>query len=78
MRLKTRVFGLTLLTTDVDGKANLDIPEFTLLRFSGVRTRVKVKGPFGVTLSKTKGWVLTPFEVKSGPIQGEATINGGS
>ncbi len=41
-----------------------------------IRTRTKVKGPFGVTLAKTKGWLLTPFDIQSGPIRGKITVDG--
>jgi hypothetical protein len=77
VKLKTKIFGMPVFTTEVDGKASVDVPSFTLLSFSGVRTRTKVKGPFGITLGKTKGWVLTPFDVTSGPIHGDGTIDGG-
>lgn len=78
MKLATKIFGLPLLTTDADAVADVDVPPFTLLHFSGIRTRAKVKGPFGITLAKTKGWLVTPFDVTSGPIKGKATFNGGS
>ena len=75
MKLTTRGLGLTLFTTDVDGKARVDAPPFRLVDFPGVRTGTKVKGPFGMTIAKTKGWVLTPFAITSGPIRADIDVD---
>ncbi len=71
MKAETKFLGIKLFDTDVRATAKVDIPEFVVLDFPGIQTnftnKVKVLG-LTVAKHKAKGWVLTPFKVKSGPI----------
>ena len=78
MKAETKIFGLKIFDTDIQAMATVYIPQFTVLDFEGVQTNFKNKVKvFGVTVAKhkAKGWVLTPFKVKSGPISGN--VKGG-
>ena len=75
MKLRTSILGIPLASTNIDGEATLAVPQFTLLHFSGIRTRTKAK-LLGITVAKTKGWLLTPFDVTSGPVGGQVNVDG--